>query len=143
MPRRPTIDRAAPAGVVLSHMRSHAPAARRPDEVARVIGAVRAHGLRSADAALQLLKRRSLLGPDVGLGQLDVDGQTVTVLRQHVTQVAELRALLLALALEPRLGIGGRDMRLTTAALASEVPIRLRLAHHLLEQHPRRSLPLA
>ena len=131
MPGGAAVDGAAPAAVVLGDPRSsrgqavrgHAQAARIPDEVARVIGAVRAHGLRSADAALQLLKRRSLPGPDVGLGQLDVDDQTVPVLGQRVTEVAELRALLLALALEPRLGIGGRDVRLTSAALASEVPI--------------------
>ena len=55
------------------------------------------------------------------------------VLGQHATQVAELRALLLALAVEPRLGTSGRDVRLAPA----------RLAHHFLEQHPRRSLPLA
>ena len=38
------------------------------------------------------------LGPPVGLGQFDVDHQAVPVLGQHVAQVAELRALLLALA---------------------------------------------
>ena len=103
-------------------MLGHAQGPHPPDEVAPVVAAVRAHGRRSADAALQHLKRRCPLGPPVGLGQLDIDDQTVPVLGQHLTEVAELRALLLALAVEPRLWIGGRDVRLAAAALTLEVP---------------------
>ena len=130
-PAKDLLDPLAPAAVVLGDPRSsrgqavrgHAQGPRPPDEVARVIGAVRALGRRPADAALQHLQRGLTLGPAIGLGQLHVDDQAVPVLGQHVTQVAELRALLLGLALDPCLGIGRRNVRLTTTALASEVPI--------------------
>ena len=111
----PTIDRAAPAAVVLGDMRGHAQA----DRACR--SAVGAERGRPADAALQHLKRRCALGPAVGLGH--VDDQTVPILGQHVTEVAELRALLFVLAVAPRLRIRRRDVRVTTAALASEVRI--------------------
>ncbi len=53
--------------------------------------------------------------------QLDIDDQAVPVLGQHMAQVAELCALLLAFAVEPRLRVGGRLVRLAAAALALEV----------------------
>ena len=73
MPGCVTVDGAAPPALVLSHMRGHTQGPRPPDEVARVIGAVRAERGRPADAALQQLKRRLTLGPAIGLGQLHVD----------------------------------------------------------------------
>ena len=96
MPRRPAVDSAAPPTIVLGHprssrgqaMRGHTERARIPDEVGRVIGAVGAQRGRPADpassagqaAALQHLQRRLAFGVAVGLGQFDVNHQTVPIL---------------------------------------------------------------
>ena len=88
-------------------MRGHTERARIPDEVARVIAAVGAQRGRPADAALQHRQRGLTLGVPVRLGQFDVNLQTVPVLGQDMAQIAEPRLLLFALAVQPRLGIGG------------------------------------
>ena len=113
MPRGPAIDRAAPPAITLDKVRGDAERPRVPDEVA--VGAQRG---RSANAALQHLQRRLVLGVTVGLAQFDIDDQAISVLSQHVSEIAESRLLLLALAVEPCLGNGGRGVRLATAALA-------------------------
>ena len=102
-------------------MRRHAQTAQVPDEVARVVGAVGAKRGSPPNAALQHRQGRHALGVAVSLGQLDVDDQPVAVLGQQMAQVAEPGLLLGTLALEPRLGVGARLVRLAAPALALEV----------------------
>ena len=118
MPGRATVDRAAPALFVLGHMRRHAQTAQVPDEVARGVGAVGAQRGRSPDTAFEHRQGGVAFGVATGLGQLDIDHQAVTVLGQHMAQVAEPGRLLLTFAVEPRLGIGRRLMRVAAADLA-------------------------
>ena len=99
-----------------------------PDEIARVVATVGAQRGRSADPAssagqaVALQHRQGVLafGIAIGLGQLDIDHQAMTILGQRMAELAELRALLFAFAVEPRLGTGGRGVRLATAVLAPE-----------------------
>ena len=102
-------------------MGRHSQRAKVPDKVARVVGPVGADRGWPADAAFEHRHGRLAFGVAVGLGQLDVDYQTVPILAQYVAQLSEPRLLLFALAVELRLGIRGRGMRVATAAHALEV----------------------
>ena len=104
-------------------MGRHTQAAQVPDEVACVTGPFRAQSGRPPDAALEHPQGGLPFGVAACLGQLDIDYQPVTVLGQQTTQVAEPGILLLALAVEPRLQICGRGVRIATAMLAWEVGI--------------------
>ena len=121
MPGRVAVVRAASTALGLSHMGRHPQTAHIRDEVARVVGQVRAERGWPADAALQHRQGRVSFGVAAGLGQLDINDQPVAVLGQQMAQVAEPRLLLGTLAVEPRLGIGARLVRLTAAALTLEV----------------------
>ena len=61
------------------------------------------------------------LGMAVSLGQAGVDNEAVAVLHQRMSHEAELRLLARSLAIEPRLRIGRRGMRLVGALLAMEI----------------------
>lgn len=113
-----------PTAYVLRHMRRHSQHLQVPDEVALVVGSVGAHCRRPSDAAFEHRHRGVLFGVAVGLGQLDSDDQAVAVLAQQMTEEAELRLLLLAPAIEPRLRDGRQLVRLPTAALAPPVVAR-------------------
>ena len=73
MPRRPTIDRAAPPAIILGHVRGDAERPRVLEEVARVVAAVGAQRGRTRDTALQHLQRRLAFGIAVGLVLFDID----------------------------------------------------------------------
>ena len=76
-------------------------------------------------APLQHRKGRLTLAVAVRLAQLDVHHQPVTVLAEDVAQIAQLRLLLRSLAVEPRLGVRARDVRLAAATPAPEVHLRV------------------
>lgn len=82
---RATVDRAAPAPLVLGHVRGDPQTAYIPDEVARVVGPVGANGRGPANAAFEYHQRGFAFGGAVGFGQFDIDDQTVTVPGQLVT----------------------------------------------------------
>ena len=58
-----------------------------------------------------------------GAGQLGIDDEAVAVLHQHVADEAELRLHAGALAVEPRVGVGGRGVGLVRPPLAAEVAV--------------------
>jgi hypothetical protein len=60
-----------------------------------------------------------------GLGHATVDRNSVAILHQHVTGVAELGLLARALAGQAGLGIGGRLVSVVAASLAMEVHARV------------------
>ena len=55
-------------------------------------------------------ERGRALGGAASLGHQRIDDQTVAVLHQEVAHVAELGLLAVALAHQPRVGVGGRGM---------------------------------
>src|SRR5512144_1258825 len=56
-----------------------------------------------------------------GTGCGGTDDQAVAVLHQRMAHEAKLRLLAAPLAVEPRIGVGGRGMRVVTALRAMEV----------------------
>src|SRR6266566_1714470 len=65
--------------------------------------------------------RGSRLGPAIGLGHLAIDRDTVAVLHQHMTRIAELGFLARTLACQPGLRVGGRLMGPVAASLAVKI----------------------
>ena len=93
------------------------------DEVLGVIALVGAERdrPRPVGARLDHVQRRDPLGMAVGLGQTGVDDEAVAVLHQRMPHEAELGFLARSLAIEPRLRIGRRGVRLVGALLAMEI----------------------
>ena len=93
--------------------RRHLHRAQFVDEVLRVIGFVgtQRDRLRSIGARLDHVQRRDPLGVAVGWCQAGVDHQAVAVLHQGMAHEAELRFLAGPFAIERRLGIRGRGVR--------------------------------
>ena len=87
------------------------PGYRHPGEVACVVGPVGVQRGRSADTAFKHREGGVPFGVAIGLGQFDINHQPVTVLGQHMAQVAEPGRLLLALAV----GAAPRDRSSTRA----------------------------
>ena len=105
-------------------VRGHGSGAQVGHEPGHVIGLVGAQGdppLRSAAAALDQIERRLSLGRTAGLGDAATNRQTVAVLHQGMTEIAELGRLAVALAVELGVRIGGAPMGLVGALLAVEV----------------------
>ena len=65
------------------------------------------------------VQRRNPFGVAVGLGQAGVDDEAVAVLHQRVPHEAELGFLARPFAIEPRVRIGRRGVRLVGALLGS------------------------
>ena len=104
-------------------MRRHVHRAQFVDEVFGVVALVGAERDRPwpVGARLDHVQRRDPLGVAVGLGQAGVDHEPIAVLHQGMTHEAELGLLARSLAIEPRLRIGRRGVRLVGALLAMEV----------------------
>ena len=117
------------------------------DEVGRVIALVGAErdGARTIGMRLDHLQRREPLGVARDQGEPRVDDQPGAVLHQPVADIAELRLHARPLAIEQRLGIGGRAMRRVRAPLALEVDLRVAPARSARRRHrprPRADRPL-
>jgi hypothetical protein len=101
------------------------------------------------------LDRPSPLGVAVGDGQLGIDDQRVAVFHQQVTGEAQRGCGVVALAIQPGLGVGRRGMRVVGAALAGEADLGvgpsggvrwrsvLRLERLVLRRHVAAQLRLA
>ena len=68
-------------------------------------------------------QRGSALGGAASLSHQGIDDQTVAVLHQEVTHVAEPGLLAAPLAQQPGIGIGGRGVGLVRALLTTEVAL--------------------
>ena len=112
VPRRAPVDGAATATLVAGHVRRHPAGAHRRHEVTRVVGPVGPQRGATTHAPLQHLQGRLALAIAVRLTQLHVHHQPVPVLAEDVPQVAKLRLLLRSLAIESRLRVRARDVRL-------------------------------
>ncbi len=124
VPSRAAIDRAAARSArVARHMGRdlHLPA--RLDEAARVValvGADRHAHIRARDVAEQG-RGHVALGIAIGRAGAHVDHQTVSVVGQHMPEVAQLRRSCAALAIQPALGVGRRGVRGVAALVAMPV----------------------
>jgi hypothetical protein len=77
------------------------------DEILSVVSLVGAEGdWREAQSCASC----NPLGTPVGLGYAGIDDETVAVLHQRVPHEAQLGRLARPLAIEPRLGMGGRGV---------------------------------
>ena len=93
------------------------------DEVLGVVGFVGAQRdrLRPIGARLDHVQRRNPFRMAVGPSQTGVDQKAVAVLHQRMPHEAELGLLARPLAVEPRLRIGGRGVRIVRSPLAAEI----------------------
>ncbi len=116
--------RPTPRGV-LRHVRGHVHRPKLVDEVLRVISLVSAQRdpVRAIRPGLHHGEGGDPFGVAVGLGDAGVHDQPMAVLHQGMTHEAELGFHALALAIQPRLRIGGGGMGLVRAPLASEVDL--------------------
>lgn len=123
------IDRTAgsPGMNVLTDVRRDTGLPSRRDERGGVIAFVGADGPLDpwGFQPRQHLQRRVLLGVAPGGTHVRRDHQAVAVLRDHAAQIPQNRRGALALAGQPRLGIGGRAMGRVRALLPPEVHRRV------------------
>src|SRR5580658_1556844 len=127
MARGARIDRSTPAASeMLGHMRGDAQAATVRDEVAGVIALVPSYrATHSRTLALEHRERRGALGKTACLGDLDIDGKTVSMLHQDMRHVAQFCRLALALLEQLRLRLVWGNMGLVRAPLAVKVHVRV------------------
>jgi putative transposase len=118
------VDRRAPVAGVLGDMRCGVALAQGRHERGGIVGLVGA----DRDAAVTRSRvghgqRRLALGRAGGQGQPRIDRQSVAVLHQHVAKIGQFCRLARPLAVQPRLGVGGRGMRLVAVLLAGKVAL--------------------
>ena len=124
VPGGAAVEVTAPSLVVLGYMRSHVQLPCHVHEILGVVGLVRAHGDTARVALLLLLEHqqgRVAFRESVGMGDHGGGDQAIAVLDKRVAQITQLRLLAVTLLVEPRIGIGGRCMRLVRALLAVKV----------------------
>ena len=114
--------RAAPIGI-LRDMRSDRFVAQFHDKVAGVVALIGTQGdrLRPIGMRLDQCQRRQPLGMARRAGRQRTDDQAVAVLHQRMAEKIQPRLLARSLAVETRIGIGDRAMRVVGPALAVEV----------------------
>src|SRR5215469_12130470 len=118
------VDRRAPVAGVLRDMRGGVALAQCRNEAGGVVGLVGAD--RDSAVARPRLghgQRRLALGRAGGHGQPRVDRQTMAVVHHHVPHIGQLRRLTRPLAIEPRIRIAGRGVRLVAAFLAVKIAL--------------------
>src|SRR6202142_2447407 len=130
MARRAAVDRRAPPTGVLRHMRAHVHGAQLVDEVGSVIALVgaQADAGRTVGALLDHRQRGDALAMAVGGRETGVDDEAGTVLHQRVTEKGQFRLHARSLAIEPRIRIGGRGVRLVRTLLALEIDLDIAAA---------------
>jgi hypothetical protein len=144
VPRRTRVDGAAAQPVeVLRDMRDDVDLPARFDEALGVVRLVGGHRLASrlAGHVGQPLRGHLTLGHAVGLAGAHVDHQAVAVVAEYIARVARQRGRCIALAVQPRLVVRARFVRLVDARLAAPVlrravVVRAILAPHALVARP-------
>src|SRR6516165_11250079 len=120
------VDRRAPVAGVLGDMRRGVALAQCCDEAGSIVGLVGAD--RDAAVARPRLghgQRRLALGRAGGRGQPRIDHQTIAILHHHVPYIGQLCRLTQPLAIEPRIRIAGRGVRLIAALLAVKIALAI------------------
>ena len=104
-------------------MRRHLHRAQFVDEVFCIVGFVGAKRDRCRPVGMRFdhVQRGHPFGVPVSQRQAGIDQQAVAVLHQPMPDEAQLRLLAFTLAVEPGIGIGGRNMGIVRAFLAMEV----------------------
>src|SRR5579871_329891 len=121
MSRGARVDCGTAIGIVLRDMRGAAALAAASDKVGGVIVLVAAYRAAGLGIILDHVERGRALGRAVRLGQSRIDDEPVAVLRHQMSHVAELGLLAGPFAEQPRVGVGGRRMRVILALLAMKV----------------------
>lgn len=124
VPRCAAIDgTSAVALAVLRHMRRDVDLAARLDEALGVVRLVRTdrYSLAGCCGVDQHLRSNAALGRAVGRAGLYVDHQAMSVVGEHMAQVAGQRGRRVALAVQLRFGVGLGRMRVVAARLAAPV----------------------
>ena len=110
--------------VLQRHQRLHAARQHRGQKVAIAVAQVRRQFPGQLRQLVQQRQRRFPLGGPRRLGGHRPVDHSAAHVRQVVAQVTQLRFLSVALAVEPRLGVGGRAM----GGVAEVLPVPLRIA---------------
>src|SRR5258706_7449775 len=122
----PPVNGAPALRRVLRHVGCCVAIAEIPDELPRVVALVCSDGdLMDARDALDHLHGHLSLGSSCRQARLRIGYQAIGVLRQDVSRVGELRAAVIALAVQARIRIGLRAVRLVAALLTAKVHARV------------------
>jgi hypothetical protein len=108
VPRSASVDRRRPSVCVPRDVLRGVHRPQLIDEILSVVSLVGAEGDRREARSCASCNP---LGTPVGLGYAGIDDETVAVLHQRVPREAQLGLLARPLAIEPRLGMGGRGVR--------------------------------
>src|SRR5215469_10395765 len=121
--RGPRVNCRPAIGVILGHMRRAATLATSSDEVRGVIVLVGAHGASRLGIVIDHVKGGGAFSCAVGFSEPRVDDESVAVLCQQMAHVTELCLFSAALAEQPRIRIGCREVRVIRAFLAMKVAL--------------------
>src|SRR6516165_1588593 len=121
--RGPRVNCRPAIGVILGHMRRAATLATSGDEVRGVIVFVGAHGASRLGIVIDHVKGGGAFSCAVGFSEPRVDDESVAVLCHQMAHVTELCLFSGALAEQPCIRIGCREVRVIRAFLAMKVAL--------------------